>query len=145
MPRPAHYSNAMRVDYIEKSSNRTYGEKDETNDPDPYGHTTCAALGLAEPGAFFIKEKGDIDVVSVGYESMRATLPLLLRLGFSALFSGDHAEAPPKVVALLATARKQLLFRIPTHYGLGSPFDVTRFGGPRWSRKDGTYGSHCWW
>lgn len=98
------------------------------------------ALSLAKPCA----KNSDMDVSNNGYDGTRAILPLLLRIGFSALFSNNHAEAPPKVVAFLTAPRNQLLFRIPAHYGLGPPFDITRFGGLRWSRKDRKYGTHRW-
>ena len=84
----------------------------------------------------------NFDKVSGSYGGTRVFVPLLLRTGFSTLFSDNHAEAPPKVVAFLAAPRKQLLFRIPAQYGLGSPFDVMRTGGLRWSRKDRKYGTH---
>jgi hypothetical protein len=62
--------------------------------------------------------------ISDDYEKTRIIAPLLLRRGFSALFPGNHAETPPEVVTFLATTRDEFLFRIPTHYRLGSPIDV---------------------
>jgi hypothetical protein len=61
------------------------GKNKETYDPYPYRHTIRTALGFAKPRT------------------------LLLRRRFSALFSDNHTEASPEVVAFLATSRKELL------------------------------------
>jgi len=80
-------------------------ENDEANDPHPYGHAIRTALRFAKPRT------------------------LLLRIRFSALFSGDHAETPPEVVTFFATSRKKFLFRIPAYYRFGTPFNVSGFSG----------------
>src|SRR6266478_5307079 len=67
--------------------------------------------------------------ISNNYEKNRVKLPLLLRIRFSALFSGDHTETPPEVITFFATSGKEFLFRIPTYYRLGAPFNVTGFSG----------------
>jgi len=87
--------------YAESST----GKNDEAKDPYPYRHSIRTALRFAKPRT------------------------LLLRIRFSALFSGDHTETPPEVIAVFATSRKEFFFRIPTHYGLGPPFNVIGFGG----------------
>jgi hypothetical protein len=48
-------------------------------------------------------------MISDDYEKTGVTPPLLLRRRFSALFSDNHTEASPEVVAFLATSRKELL------------------------------------
>jgi hypothetical protein len=63
-------------------------------------------------------------VISDSYEKTGVIPPLLLRIRFLALFSGDHTETPPEIIAVFATSRQEFLFRIPTHYRLGPPFNV---------------------
>jgi len=81
------------------------GKNDEAKDPYPYRQPIRTALRFAKPRA------------------------LLLRRRSLALFSGDHTEPPPEVIAVFTTSRKEFLFRIPTHYRLGPPFNVIGFGG----------------
>ena len=44
-------------------------------------------------------------------------IPGLLRRGFAVLFLYNHAEAAPEIVALLATAREESIFRVSADDG----------------------------
>jgi hypothetical protein len=72
--------------YSETSANK----KDESDNPNPPSHTTGTGLGFAKPRA------------------------LLLGVTLLVLFSRDHTETSPEIVALFATPRDQLLLGVST-------------------------------